>query len=210
MGLATSHRVGPALVYVANSSHPHGALVRQLLEEEVTPDPPPSTDRAAKMLRGWLAHAGAPLMVSNDVAEAMQSAASTEPALEDVVADGLMLAHKDSTVALVLPVVLWKRRANMDWARLVAAATQRDERQTLGFFLALAGRLGGDRRLTAAARRLRDGRLRWPRLFFPSDAAAALTERVARERTPSLALRWGYWMNLGMDDFESVFTKHAA
>jgi hypothetical protein len=31
---------------------------------------------------------------------------------------------------------------------------------------------------------------------------------LARKKTPAVARRWGYLMNLGLDSFASVFRKH--
>jgi hypothetical protein len=92
--------------------------------------------------------------------------------------------------------------------RLVSEASHRDERSTLGYFLELAGRLGGDPALVHAARRLHDRRRTRARPFFvgplgPHAAAAA------RRNTSKEALRWGYLMNMGLDSFRAMFQKFA-
>lgn len=198
-GLALSERVGAAVAYRANPRYPQAALLRRLLEEtEVGPAPLPLAD--AERVRGWLAAVGAPLLGARLPEEPM-------PRLEEVLAEGLVLAHRDPTVARALPVALWRQRDRWNHDRLVQAATRRNERQALGFFLDLTGRLGGDPRWSALSNRLRDGRRSRAQPFF-SGRKGHLTLALSRKKSPPLALRWGYLMNMTLDTFEAVFAKH--
>ena len=63
-------------------------------------------------------------------------------------------------------VAIWRQRDKLDYERLERAATLRDERQALGFYLELTGQLGGDRRLVRRASGLRDRRRTALRPFF--------------------------------------------
>jgi hypothetical protein len=198
-GLVACERVGAALVYRANRKHLQAALVRRLLKEGMTASEAPSASHAEKF-RGWLAAAGAPLLVSRPVVGRM-------PRLEEVLAEGLALSHHDATVARVLPLVLWRQKDRLDHVRLVQEATRRDELQALGFFLELTGRLGGDPRLCALSRRLRDRRRSRARQFF-ARPHGRMALAAARRKTPPLARRWGYLMNMGLDSFASAFAKH--
>ena len=151
-------------------------------------------------VRAWLAAAGAPLGSARPKNHPRD--------LEEALAEALVLSHRDATVARVLPLVLWRQRARLDLDRLVGQASRRDERSALGYFLELAGRLGGDPALVQAARRLRDRRRTKARPFFagplgPRAAAAA------RRNSPKEALRWGYVMNMGVDSFRAMFEKFA-
>jgi hypothetical protein len=198
-GLASSERAGRTLAYRANHKHPQSALVRRLLKEGTAATrtaPPAKTGR----VRGWLAAAGAPLLVSHRVRGPM-------PRLEEVLAQALTLSHDDATVARVLPLVFWAQRDRLDYARLVREATRLNERQALGFFLELTGRLARDRRFASLSRRLRDRRRSRVRPFFarPHGRMALAT---ARRKTPRLARRWGYLMNMGLESFASAFAKH--
>jgi hypothetical protein len=198
-GLARAERVGAALVYRANPGYREASLVRRLLKEgsaESTPPPAPDGQR----VRGWLAAAGAPLLVSRLVRD-------PGPRLEEVLAEGLALSHRDATVARVLPLVLWRHRDRLDHGSLVRAATRRNERQALGFFLELTGRLGGDSRLASLSEGLRDRRRSRTRPFF-AGRQGRMALVLARKKTPPLARQWGYLMNMGMDSFASAFAKH--
>lgn len=197
-GLVARERVGAAVVYRANRKHPQASLVQRLLKEGMTSvNPSPSH---AEKVRGWLAAAGAPLLVSRSVV-------GRTPRLEEVLAEGLALSHHDATVARVLPLVLWQQRDRLDQGRLVHEATRHNELQALGFFLELTGQLGGDPRLSALSRRLRDRRRSRARQFF-ARPHGRMALAAARRKTPPLARRWGYLMNMGLDSFASAFAKH--
>ncbi len=198
-GLASSARAGRTLAYRANGKHPQSALLRRLLREgaAATRTPPPAK---AERVRGWLAAAGAPLLVSHRVLGRV-------PSLEKVLAQALTLSHDDATVARVLPLVFWAQRDRLEYSRLVREATRVNERQTLGFFLELTGRLAGDHRFASLSNRLRDRRRSRVRPFFArSHGRMALA--AARRETPRLARRWGYLMNMGLESFASAFAKH--
>jgi hypothetical protein len=126
---------------------------------------------------------------------------------EEVLADGLVLAHHSPTVARVLPVAFWRQRDKLDYERLERAATQRDERQALGFYLELTGQLGGDRRLVRRARGLRDRRRTALRPFF-SAGRRSFARAAAQEKSPALARRWGFLMNMELESFATAFHKH--
>ena len=91
---------------------------------------------------------------------------------------------------------------------VVVEVTRRDERHALGYFLELAGRLGGDASLEETAKGLNDGRRRRARLFF-AGPRGRYQLAATRRNTPPEALRWGYLMNVGLDSFKSTFDKFA-
>jgi len=198
-GLAQAERAGAALVYRANPRYREPGLVRRLLKGSAADSAPPRAPDGERV-RSWLAAAGAPLLVS-------QPARVRRPRLEEVLAEGLALSHRDATVARVLPLVLWRHRDRLDHGRLVRAATRRNEQQALGFFLELTGRLGGDLRFASLSEGLRDRRRSRARPYF-AGRQGRMALALARQKTPPLARRWGYLMNMGMDSFASVFAKH--
>lgn len=198
-GLVDRERAGTELHYRARTDHPHATLLRQLAQ---LPTDAVSATRADRdeTVRSWLASAGAPL--------GAPKARAPLPPLEEVVAESLSLAHRDAAVARVLPLVLWRLRAQMDLDRLVLEATRRDERHALGYFLELAGTLGGDDRLVRFARPLADKRRTKKRWFFAGPHGRHALA-AARRNTPPQARRWGYLMNMGVDSFKSTFDKFA-
>ena len=198
-GLARVERVGSELVYRAESGHRHAVLLRQLASSTGDHETAMNAERDDQV-RTWLASVGAPL--------GSAAAEGTVPALEEVLAEGLSLSHRDAAVARVLPLVLWRQRDQLDFDRLRHEATRRDEGQALGYLLELAGRLGNEPRLVDASGALRDKRRRRVRMYFAGQHGPRALA-ATRRNTPKEALRWGYLMNMGLDSFRSTFDKFA-
>ncbi len=198
-GLACVERAGAKLVYRANDAHPRADLLRQLVTAPDEHRTQAEADRDERV-RGWLVSVGAPL----GAAEIPGSVSM----LEEGLAEALSLAHRDPTVARVLPLVLWRQRERLDFDRLRGEAACRNEEQALGLFLELAGKISNERQLVEAATPLRDRRRRRVRMFFSGPHgphALAATHR----NTPPEARRWGFLMNMGVDSFRSTFAKFA-
>ena len=194
-GLTVVERDGVATVYRPNLAHPQANALVALLTAVPRAHGAPDEQR----LRGRLAALGAPL--AGPVPKGRRLPA------EEVLADGLALAHRSPTVARVLPVAFWRQRGRLDYERLERAATLRDERQTLGFYLELTGQLGGDQHLVRRARRLRDRRRTARRLFF-SAGRGSFARAAARAKTSPLARQWGFLMNMDHESFAAAFRKH--
>lgn len=201
VGLVAASRAGGRAQYAANSRYPEATILRRLLMKADGAKHSRSVrDRYDQATVDFLSAHGAPWG-----AVAPVPAGADE---ETLVLQCLDLARRDATVARVLPVVLWRLRATLDWDKLVEQAKARGQAHVLGLFLELAGRLGGDKALRSLSRCLRDRRRTRPRLFFlrPHGPEAL---RAARRNTPAPARRFGFTMNLGLDSFESAFRKHA-
>ena len=192
-GLTVAERDGVATVYRANFAHPQADVLMALLKAT------PHGDLEEQRLRGRLAALGAPL--------GGPAPRNLRLPPEEVLADGLVLAHHSPTVARVLPVAFWRQRDKLDYERLERAATLRDERQALGFYLELTGQLGGDRRLVRRTSRLRDRRRTALRPFF-SAGRGSFARAAAQEKSPALARRWGFLMNMELESFATAFRKH--
>ena len=196
-GLVTAGSEGNEVTFRRNDASPYAAVIRALVEA-----PKDAGDEAYDdKVRGWLHALGAPLPTPVPTEPA--------PATADLVADALVLAHRDATVARVLPLVLWRNWRAEDAGAFELAAAHRNERPALGMFLALAGELGCNTEFSVAARGLRDRRRTKCRPFFVvTQGRYALA--AARRNTPPVARRWGFLMNMGLDSFKSVFEKHEA
>jgi hypothetical protein len=153
--------------------------------------------------RAWLAHYGAPLYGESTLS------GRAAPELERLVVDALGLSRRDPSMTRALPVLLWRRRGDLDMAKLVRLAQAKGRERTLGFFLDLAARLSGDRRLRSAAAALRPSSP-YPSTNFFTNHQGALARVLADQNTPPVARAWGYRMNMGMDAFESMFAKAKA
>jgi hypothetical protein len=199
-GLVVSEREGRRKMVRANDRSPHVRALRRLLDQ-LELETEHGSGESDERVRAWLGHYSAPLLV------AAHATASDVPSFEQTFAHGLRLAHRDATVAEVLPLLLWGHRNDLNLAELVRLATKQDEAQSLGLFLDLTAALGRDRALARAAETLRDGRYRRMRYFFVADGRTELSRGVARMHTPKLARRWHFFMNMPFEGFESHFRK---
>jgi hypothetical protein len=198
-GLAARSCVGNATVFEATGDHPQARVLRELLRSEQGGESArPRKSQEDQELRSWLKAWGAPLSA--------RSRAGARPPLEKVLARAAGLARRDASVARSLPVCFWKNRSRLDLERLRGEAQREGEKQTLGFFLEMAGLLGNDPELRAWAEGFRDQRVRRDRYFF-FDTRSALARQLARERTPVVAKKWHFLMNLSQETFASTFEK---
>lgn len=198
-GLAARSCVGTATVFEADAGHPRARVLRELLRRGQGREGASTRDaREDQNLRSWMKAWGAPLSA--------RPAAGARPPLERVLARAAALAHRDASVARSLPVFLWRNRSRLDFEQLRGEAQREGEKQTLGFFLELAGVLGNDPELRARAEGFRDHRVRRDRYFF-FETRSALARRLARERTPAVARKWHLLMNLSQETFASTFEK---
>jgi len=198
-GLARAERKGTTLVYRAATDHRNAELLRHFAAASGDSETKKRADHD-EQVRTWFASVGAPL--------GSAETSKPVPPVEQVFGEALSLSHGDPTVARVFPLVLWRQRDRLDFDRLFQEATRRDERQALGYFLELAGALGGESRLVKAARTLHDRRRKRARMFFAGPRGPRALA-ATRRNTPKEALRWGYLMNMGTDSFRSTFDKFA-
>ena len=130
--------------------------------------------------------------------------------LETHVVKAVKASHRDSALARMLPVFLWRMRDRLDTAELVREARRQGEGAPLGFFLETAARLGGSGVFDEALARLRaNAHPARPSYFFAGTSRRPF-ERVVTERaTPAIARRWGLLMNMPWESFASYFRKTA-
>jgi transcriptional regulator with XRE-family HTH domain len=198
--LLTAADANPTLDTVFELLRPLGLGLQlapfQQADEAVSADP--------KKVRVWLARYGAPL----------HGARQTEggeplPRPEYVLAEALKLSREDAAVARTLPVALWRARGRLNFPDLRRLAVERHQARTLGFFLELTAELANEPTLARAARPLRrTPQSRRASQFFR--VRSRLERQLAELKTPALARRWGFRMNMGQDSFESMFRKETA
>jgi len=193
--LLTGGAVNPTLSSVLDMLRPLG------LGLDVVPLPAAPVEPTSDILKGWLAHYGAALFGPENLDPA------EVPPPETVFADAMKLSHESATVARALPLAFWKTRNHLDLDRLLKEGERRGQARTLGFFLDLTSRLSSDLTFERAAKKLRVRTLSRPVQFFQP---TTLRERkLAELRTPDVARKWGFLMNMEMDSFESMFAKGA-
>src|ERR1035441_2815425 len=191
--LLTGKTVNPTLSNVLDMLRPLG-LGLELAELSDQPLEPTSDD-----LKGWLAHYGAPLYGPRNL--------TAVPPPETALSAALPLARTSASVARALPLALWKTRKRLDLDRLLKEAERRGQARTLGFFLDLTSRLSGDLAFQRAAKKLQVRPRPRPTQFF--HPTTPRERKLAELRTPGVARKWGFRMNMEMESFESMFDKAA-
>ena len=197
--LLTSKGANPTLGNVFDMLRPLGLELR-VADRKGRSSAKPAMVDAAKV-KAWLSHYGAPLYGSSAVTT------SDIPAPEDVLAMGLSLAREDASVARALPVAFWRTHDRMDTAKLRRLARRHGQTNTLGFFLDLTGALANEQKFSREARRLRPaGRARKPTQFFKGHLNP-YERKLAEIRTPDVARKWNFRMNMSLDSWQSMFNK---
>lgn len=195
--LACSQVVGNALVFEANREHPATSAIEELVRTSADAQPgkePPRPDQTMANL----ASLGAPVST--------ESTPDVDLDPEEAVAQGLRLTHLYPTLARAYPVLLARNRGRLNLERLKQIATELNEKQTLGFFLELTASLANDRQLRSFAQTLKDRRVKKVRDFFEGPQGK-YSQRLANQRTPPVANRWHFRMNMDMDNFRHFYSK---
>ncbi|MCP3980164.1 MAG: hypothetical protein GY716_12735 [bacterium] len=195
--LARARVVGNSLVFEANKDHRAAPAVETLVRASVDVEPAEERPQSLRTMAS-LAALGAPLHTE------AAPVADLDP--EEAVAQGLRLTHCFPTLARAYPVLLARNRSRLNLERLKQLATELNEKQTLGFFLELTAALANDPQLRSFAQTLRDRRVRRVRDFF-SGPHGKYSRELANRRTPPVAKRWHFRMNMDMDNFRNFYTK---
>ena len=182
--------------YSANTSHPMAHLLLDLLKEQ-EPKQKNSYEPSSK-LKENLAYLGMPV-------NARKSPPKKGTRVESLLVDAANLAKDDASVARALPVLFHKLKNVVDYDVLKFESRKKDNKHRVGFFLDLEGVLSKDRDMSEVAQEFFDKRYKSDKLFFSKQSKYA--KELALARTPELAKKWGWLMNMSMDTFESHYRK---
>ena len=156
---------------------------------------PVEARRTRESLVGW----GAPLAGVRGI---------RHHALHETLLRGLSEAYHDGTVLRVLPSVLARNLEAVDWAALREEARRQKLKAELGLLVELTAALLDRPALLAHSAALHDKRRRTMR-FFPA-VKSSYEARAARQHSPRVARRWGFWMNMSEESFRTTVERHRA
>jgi len=128
--------------------------------------------------------------------------------LEKALPRALRLARADATLLRVLPLVLARNSTGLDSAELKKAAQLSAQEAALGFLLELTADLAGKPSLGRLATLFEHARNQEPTYFF--EPRGERDRKLMQLRTPEVARRWGFFLNMPKDDFSSLLKKHLA
>jgi DNA-binding transcriptional ArsR family regulator len=201
-GLASERVESGQVVYRADARSPFSKALRELVRADAPRGQSTELDEQLAEVRADLGEHGAPFWTA-------RPGAHSTSRLEDALARGCAASHHDSTIAKVMPYMFLRSRDSLDFNRLNQSLTENKQKHTAGFFLAVAGELGGSRTLQAWADQLKDKR-RTTVVDFFGHASSKRLQALAERNTPALARAWNFRLNLTMDDFRSVTEKFDA
>ena len=155
------------------------------------------SDSDSKQVRGELKSLGAPI----------HGPALPVADIEQALVNGIVQAHSDATLAKVLPLCLFQQREKIDLARLIDLAEKAGEVRALGFFLDMTTEVSGDKRFRVWSTGCVIPAGHDKEYFFTSTAKTDEGRKLAEMHTPELSKRWRLVVNMGLDAFQSCFSK---
>jgi DNA-binding transcriptional ArsR family regulator len=194
VGLVTVEAVGGADLVRPDLRHPAAPHIQGLLH---IPALPATQEARDQQVRESLAALGAPLAGQRP---------QEHLGLEDTLLAGLEAARSDGTLLRVLPVVLSKNLGRIDWRVVKEGARSRKLKAELGLLVDLTADLLDKPELRQRVADLHDRRRRVPR-FYPA-VRSDFERRLAKERSPAVARRWGFLMNMSVESFRSSLERH--
>ena len=192
-GLILVETLGGADFVRANRKHVGARHLTALLQTPLVPAIDPGD---GKRVRESLAAWGAPLAGARPV---------KHHSLEAALLQGLQEAWKDGTVLRVLPTVLARHVGEVDWPSMREEARKQKLKAELGLLVELTAAVTENDELRAQANGLRDRRQK--KMRFLPEVKNRYEAELAKPRSPEVAGRWGFWMNMSEDSFRSVFEK---
>jgi hypothetical protein len=195
-GLILVETLGGADVVRANRKHVGARHLTALLQTPTTPAVNPGD---AKKVRESLAAWGAPLAGVQRV---------KRHSLHEALLHGLHEAQKDGTVLRVLPTVLARHVGEVDWRGLREDARRQKLKAELGLLVELTAAMTDNAELRTQSTGLQDRRRK--KMRFLPEVKNRYEAELAKQRSPEVAGRWGFWMNMSEDSFRGVYEKHGA
>jgi len=130
--------------------------------------------------------------------------------LEDVVLRAVAASRRDPSLARLLPVFLYRVRADLDLDELAAGAARRRCTRPLGYYLDVADLVAPTRSFQETTEKLRRNVCTsHPVFLFPETARYPLEALDARRNTPHHARSWGLLVRTSLDSYRSYFAKVA-
>jgi DNA-binding MarR family transcriptional regulator len=195
VGLVDFEVLGASKVVHLNREHPAVRPLRDLLRLDELPDAGGRDQAYLQALAYW----GAPF--------ALVEGKPAMP-LEAAFLEGVKAAKTNGAVLRVLPLVLAKQLARIDWVSLIESAKRQGLKAELGAIVALTADILGRKDLADRVALLHDRRCSSIR-YLP-EPRSSYERQLAEERTPDVVRPWRVRMNMSRDSFASLFEKHLA
>lgn len=153
----------------------------------------------SNVLKSHLAHYGAPVLNQYD-GELFLS-------LEETFALGVELSKKDAVLMRSLPVFVWKNRNHLNYDLLLMYSRRYKVKREVGFLLSLTSKLKKNSKLSTESKKFFDRRKTTTESYF-SKERTLLQKSLEELRTPKLARKWSFSLNMELSNFKSFLDKH--
>jgi hypothetical protein len=129
--------------------------------------------------------------------------------VEELLVKAVHLSKKNASLLRALPLLLRKMGDNFDFNQLAYWSKRYETNRELGFLLELTAQLTKNKKYNKLAKKFKDKRWAKPDFYFESDFELAGFQAIAVDRnTPELAKKWYLKLNMGLDSFQSFYSKY--
>lgn len=129
--------------------------------------------------------------------------------VEELLVKAVKLSKKNATLLRALPLLLKKMGDDLNLHQLVYWAKRYNSNRELGFLLELTAQLTENKKYSRLARQFKDKRWSKPDYYFERDLGLKGFQALVVDRhTPELAKKWYLKLNVGLDSFESFYSKY--
>lgn len=198
-GLVRSQTTAGKVLYVLNREDEDSRTFLELLyRDRLSKENPLDLQVTDDDVLWNLAGLGAPLVVGSEPKKELPA--------EEAIALGLEVVRRNPTAARSIPIVLAENLDRLNYPRLRYLAKEANQTRTLGFFLDLTGALSKKIAFRTMAAELLDQRVKLDEPFFKT-STTRYESMLANRKTPKLARKWHFTMNMEMGAFRSFFEK---
>lgn len=129
--------------------------------------------------------------------------------VEELLVKAVYLSKKNASLLRALPLLLRKMGDNLDSNQLAYWSKRYETNRELGFLLELTAQLTKNKKYSRLANKFKDKRWAKPDYYFERDFGLKGFQAIAVDRhTPELAKKWYLKLNMGLDSFQSFYSKY--
>lgn len=128
---------------------------------------------------------------------------------EELLVKAVKLSKKNSSLLRALPLLFKKMGDGLESYQLAYWSKRYDANKEMGFVLDLTGQLTKNKKYSELAKKFRDKRWSKYDYYFERDNELKGFQALAVDgHTPELARKWYLKLNVGLDSFQSFYSKH--
>lgn len=128
--------------------------------------------------------------------------------IEELLVKVVVLAKKNASLLRTLPLLVKRLGEKLRVHQLTYWSKRHHVDRELGFVLDLTAELSKNKKFSLLARQLKDKRWSKQTFFFEKEnGLKGFQAKLTEQNTPDLAKKWFLKLNMGLDSFESTYSK---